>query len=183
MSSVSRRSNCGSAKLNNILFASPPTLDEGGASLARVRSTAALRGGRSSRTVFHMTGNSTASYWWRSQLPIPLISAQGGPGQRSSASWPSRIAASLITSSLRSTAAMVLGSSENQADRVRNVAKGSAEISKRRSLPRELRVPGCHPSAPAREPGPLWLPVCLRGGSQAAPGPATNTHGRSRNRQ
>jgi hypothetical protein len=47
------------------------------------------------------------------------MSRQAKPGQRVSASSPNRIAASLITSSLRSTAATVLGSSRNVSKSVR----------------------------------------------------------------
>src|SRR5262245_30520124 len=44
---------------------------------------------------------------------MPRISAHGGPGHRLAASPFSRIAASLTTSSLRSTAAIVFGSLRN----------------------------------------------------------------------
>src|SRR5271157_1419592 len=44
---------------------------------------------------------------------MPRILCHGKPGHRRSASSPSRIAASLISRSLRSTAAIVFGSSRN----------------------------------------------------------------------
>lgn len=75
--------------------------------------TADFSGGKSACTVLQMTGNSIRSYWCRSQFPMPRMSRQRGPGQRASAAAPSRIAASLIICSLRSTAATVFGSSLN----------------------------------------------------------------------
>ena len=69
-------------------------------------------------TVFHTVSTSTLSYRCRRQLPMPRILCHGKPGQRRSPSAPSRIAASLMRSSLRSTAATVFGSCLNASESI-----------------------------------------------------------------
>jgi hypothetical protein len=51
---------------------------------------------------------------------MPRILRHGKPGQKCSASSPSRTAASLISRSLRSTAATVFGSSRNASKSMSN---------------------------------------------------------------
>ena len=67
-------------------------------------------------TVCQTVSRSTRSYSWRRKLPIPLMFRHGMPGQRVSATSPSRIAASLIFCRCRSTAAMRIGSSRKRSN-------------------------------------------------------------------
>jgi len=77
------------------------------------RRTESLNLGRSSVMVSQTVSKSIRSYWCRNQLPIPRMLRQGWSGHNSSAPSPSRIAASLITCSFLSMAAVVLGSCRN----------------------------------------------------------------------
>ena len=79
---------------------------------------------------------------------MPRILCHGKPGHRRSASSPSRIPASLISRSLRSTAATVFGSFperlqihathelDDHVDAVEDISQGKCRLPKRQGQPR-----------------------------------------------